>query len=351
MTRERQVLASSETTNFGLRPTAQRLTLVPRPARGAGHVSFCAPWSGSEERPWFGAPFLRASHGFRYVFPFGDASMALVTCSRCGNSVSERAAACPRCGQDRSVPVAQISAAAESNAANSDTVSALRLWLIYHPIKATVALYFVVAIPTLLVTFVRQFDDLSRGLLTALALPAVTFGLGAAFWVGVPSKSSADKWRTLGLTCFAIVIVAAGIWLAVNFTLARYLLTAVVVVIGVYAGWRIWKGSSKNPTGNPSLSGWGAHLGTFLILAGATFHADRNRRPSPTVPPTPVITAPANDQSVRWQPYLGLGLIVLGIAMVKRCTRDAALDEVRRGMKLDDSTVSPLSLNPTGSNP
>ena len=54
-------IASSKTTNLGPRALAAEAVLGRAPlVWGAGHALFCcAPWSGFEERLWFGALFLR----------------------------------------------------------------------------------------------------------------------------------------------------------------------------------------------------------------------------------------------------------------------------------------------------
>lgn len=64
LTRVRQVTASSKTTNLGCKALeAIEAVLRPRPERGAGRALFdCAPWSGFEERPWFGAPLFLLLH-------------------------------------------------------------------------------------------------------------------------------------------------------------------------------------------------------------------------------------------------------------------------------------------------
>lgn len=253
--------------------------------------------------------------------------MALVPCARCGNLTSDRAAACPRCGETAEIVLAQLST---PTATQRGLLVRLGRWCRQYPIAIGLAIYLAVAVPTLLVAFFHHDDETDYVLTSLVVLPGAVWALGFGIWRTLPDASVSGKLQRVGWSCLFLLVAGTGIWLLANYRFAWYLLGATVIGVACYAVYLTWKVPQKRPA---KISSWywcGVYVGAILIgivaMNAGSQAARRAHQVSLTKENTP---NSSSGEAIAWRKVIECALLLLGISIIKKSSRAAVVDELR----------------------
>lgn len=250
--------------------------------------------------------------------------MALVSCPRCKNPVSDRAAACPRCGEPAEIVLAQHPTPSAPATHESVVFQVLR-WCRQHPIAVGLAIYAMLAVPTLLAAFFHPNDETAYLLTSIAILPGALWGLGFGIWRTLPEAVVHEKLQRLGWSCLFLFLVGMGIWLLANYQFAWYLVGAAMIAGACYIVYLAWKAPQKRPA---KISSWywcGVYLGAMLIGAvsmnagtKAAGRAQQAKQPQ----------AQIHNSAIVWGKVIEGALLLLGIYIIKESSRAAVVDEL-----------------------
>lgn len=255
--------------------------------------------------------------------------MALVSCVHCGNQISDRAAACPRCGKPADIVLAQLSKP-PSSAMQGGLLTRLVRWCRRRPDAIGQAFYAMVAAPTLLYALFEP-DDESAYFLTSLAiLPGAVWAIGFGIWRTLPDASLSGKLKRLGWSCFFLFLVGIGIWLLANYRFAWYLLGIAAIGFVCYVAYLAWRVPQKRPT---KISSWywcGVYVGAILIgIVAMDAGSQAQRRAQQAGPPRENAPNSSSGEALAWRKVIEGALLLLGMSIIKKSSRAAVLDELR----------------------
>jgi len=269
--------------------------------------------------------------------------MALVSCIRCGNPISDRAATCPRCGTPADIILAQLSKP-PAPAMHSGLVAQLVRWCRRHPVAIGLAFYALVAAPTLLYALFDP-DDESAYLLTSLAvLPGALWALGFGFWRTLPDASLSGKLKRLGWSCFFLFLVGIGIWLLANYRFAWYLLGIAAIGFACYVAYLAWRVPQKRPAKIGSWYWCGVYAGTILIgIVAMDAGSQVQRRAQQAGPPRENAPDSSSSEALAWRKVIEGALLLLRMSIIKKPSRAAVLDELRAEGRLPAEPSDPTA--------